>query len=137
MRIPFLYRIELRQVVSSLLLSHTADLSNQDDALRFGILEEHIEAIDEVGAVERITANADAQRLAQTHLRGLVHSLIGEGARSGDDANLATLVNMAGHNSNFALQNATEFNQTVIIYIWIQIDIAVCRVQEISESKQK
>lgn len=122
MKIRFLYRIELRQVISSLLLSHTADLSNQDDAFRFRILEEHIEAINEVGAIERITANADAQRLAQAHLRGLVHSLIGEGARSGDDANLATLVNMAGHNSDFALQNATEFNQNVIVYIYMYVD---------------
>lgn len=103
------YRIELSQVVGGLLLGHTADLANQYDALGIGILEEDLQAIDEIGAIERITANAHAQRLAQTHLGGLMHRLIGERARAGHNADLAALVYMAGHNADFALQ--TEVKQ--------------------------
>lgn len=45
--------------------------------LSFGILEEDLETIDEVGAIERIATNAHAQRLSQSDLCCLVHSLVG------------------------------------------------------------
>lgn len=56
------------QVLGSLLLSVATNLSNQHDSLGLRITQEYFQAIDKVGSVERITANADAQRLSQTNL---------------------------------------------------------------------
>jgi len=116
----FYYRIELSQVIGGLLLGNTTDLTNENDALGFRILDEHIQAIDEICAVERITANAHAQCLAKTHLGGLMHGLIGQSARSRDDADLAALVYMAGHNADFALQRQSKQYLNIRYILWNQ-----------------
>jgi hypothetical protein len=46
-------------------LGVAADLADHDDALGLGVLQEQSEAVDEVGAVDRIAADADAGRLAE------------------------------------------------------------------------
>lgn len=104
----FSYRIVFGEVVGSLLLGHTTNLADQDDSLGLGILEEDLQAVDEVGAVERITADAHAEGLSQTHLGGLVHSLVGQGSRPRDNADLAALVNMTRHDADLALQREIE-----------------------------
>src|SRR6266849_1439455 len=76
-------------------LGVAADLADHDDALGLGIGDEHLQALDEVGAVHRIAADADAGGLAQTHGRGLRHRLVGERSRALDDADLAALVDVA------------------------------------------
>ena len=79
------------QVVSCPLLCLASDLTNHDDALGVGVVDEELQAVDEVGSVEGVAADADTQRLAEAHGAGLVHGLVGEGARSGDHAHAASL----------------------------------------------
>ena len=56
------------QVVGRLLLRLATDLADHDDALRLGVAEEDVEAVEEVGPVEGVAADADAQRLAEADL---------------------------------------------------------------------
>ena len=71
--------------------------------LSLGIPEEDFEAVDEGRSVERIAADADAQRLAETHLSGLIDGLVGERARARDDADDARLMYVTRHDANLAL----------------------------------
>ena len=91
-----------REPLGSLLLSFTADLTNHNDTLSLRIIDELGEHIDEVGAVERITTNADNGRLAEVVLGSLVDSLVGESTGARDDTNLSLLMNVARHDTNLA-----------------------------------
>lgn len=53
----FSYRVVLFEVLCCILLGVASDFSNKDDALRLGILQEHLQTVYEVCAVEWITAN--------------------------------------------------------------------------------
>ena len=75
--------------IGRVLLGAAADLADHDDAFGLGIAEEHLQAVDEVGAVDRIAADADAGRLAQPRRGGLRHRLVGQRAGARDDADLA------------------------------------------------
>lgn len=98
------YLVVLHKIIGGLFLGHTTDLTDQDDALGVWILQEDLQAVDEVGSVERIASNADAQRLAQADLGRLVDGFVGQRAGPGHDSDLAALVNMARHNTDFALR---------------------------------
>ena len=63
-----------------------ADFADHDDALGFVVGQEHFQAIDEVGAVDRIAADADAGRLAEAGRGGLRDRFIGQRAGARDDA---------------------------------------------------
>ena len=84
-------------------LGVAADLADHDDALGLGIGQEHLQALDEVGAVHRIAADADAGRWPRPDRRGLRHRLVGERAGARDDADLAALVDVARHDADLAL----------------------------------
>src|SRR5579872_404720 len=84
-------------------LGRSADLADHDDGLSVGIGEKELEAIDEIGAVDWITADTDAARLAQPGRGGLRHRLIGQGPGTRDDADMALGVDMAGHDADLAL----------------------------------
>ncbi len=90
------------EVSSTLLLGRATDLTDHDDTLGLGVLHELAENVDEVSAVERITTDADASALAKTNGGGLVHGLISEGTRAGDDTNAAGLVDVGGHDTDLA-----------------------------------
>mmetsp|Transcript_63472 Transcript_63472/g.200752 ORF Transcript_63472/g.200752 Transcript_63472/m.200752 type:complete len:332 (-) Transcript_63472:58-1053(-) len=90
---------ELRPV----LLRGAADLPDHDDALRLGVGHELLEAVHEVGAVERVAADAHHGRLAQARRRGLVHRLVRERTGARHHADLAWGVNVAGHDPDLAL----------------------------------
>src|SRR4051812_40824719 len=81
--------------LGGVLLGGAADLADHDDALRLVILEEELEAVDEVGAVDGIAADADAGRLAEPGRGGLRDGLVGERPRARDDADLAARVDVA------------------------------------------
>lgn len=97
--------------LGSILLGATTDLTNHDDTISLGVLEEDLEAVDEVGAGEGVTTDTDNEGLTQTSLGGLVHSLIGEGTGTRHDTDTATLVDKARHDTDLALalikQNVT------------------------------
>ena len=110
------YRIVLSEIFGCALFSPTTDFSNQNDSLRLGIIEEDFQAVDKVGAVEGVSSDTNAQRLAKTHLSCLVHGLVGEGSRPRNNTHAALLVDMAGHDTNLALQNET------LIRIYVSMD---------------
>src|SRR5476651_2386127 len=91
------------QILGAHDLGVAADLADHDDALGLGIPHEHFQALDEVGAIHRVAADADAGRLAEADSRGLGHGFIGERARARDDADLAALVDVARHDADLAL----------------------------------
>src|SRR5476651_2064031 len=91
------------QVLGTLDLGVAADLADHDDAFGLGIPHEHFQALDEVGAVHRIAADADAGRLPEANRRGLRHGFICERARARDDADLAALVDVSRHDADLAL----------------------------------
>ena len=78
-------QVELLQELGGLLLGAASDLSNEDNTLSVGVLQEDGQAVDEVGSVEGITTNTDAEGLAKTDLGGLVDSLVGKSTGTGDD----------------------------------------------------
>src|SRR6185312_2831103 len=86
-----------------LLLGRATDLADHDDRLGLVVLEEELEAIDEIGAVDGIAADADAARLAEAGGGGLGHRLVGQGAGARDDADIALGMDVTGHDADLAL----------------------------------
>ena len=75
--------------VGRLLLLVAADLADHHDVLGLGVVLEHPEDVDERGADDGVSADADDRRVAEPHLRQLVTDLVGERARAGDEADRA------------------------------------------------
>ena len=90
------------------LLGAAADLAHQDHPLRLVIGLEALQAGDEVHALNGVTADADAGALAQAGMGGLEHRLVGQGPGAGDDADLAWLMDVAGHDADFALARGDD-----------------------------
>ncbi len=93
----------LLEEIRGVFLRRAPDLTDHDDGLGLGVLQEHIQAVDEVGAVDRIATDADAGGLSQTHRRGLCHRLVGQGPGAGDDTHAPRPVDVAGHDADLAL----------------------------------
>mmetsp|Transcript_70038 Transcript_70038/g.200722 ORF Transcript_70038/g.200722 Transcript_70038/m.200722 type:complete len:230 (-) Transcript_70038:437-1126(-) len=91
------------QPLGRILLGASANLTYHDDAFCRRVVNEALEAIDEVGAIEGVAANADASGLSEAGLRGLVDRLVGESAGPADDANLSRHVDVAWHDAHLAL----------------------------------
>ena len=89
--------------LGGILLSGTTNLTDHDDTIGLGVLEEDLQAVDEVGAGEGVTADTDNERLAKAGLGGLVDGLVGQGTGAGDDADATTLVDEARHDTDLAL----------------------------------
>ena len=68
------------------LLLGAADLADHHHGLGVGVLLEGAQAVDEVGARDRVAADADARGLPYALLRELVQRLVGQCARARDDA---------------------------------------------------
>lgn len=100
--------VGLLEELGGVLLGGTANLANHDDAVRLLILEEDLEAVDEVGAAEGVAADADDEGLAEAGLGGLVDGLVRQGAGARDDADAAALVNEAGHDADLALAGGDD-----------------------------
>ena len=97
--------------LSRFFFSGATDLTNDDDALSLGILDEELEGLNEVGAVEGVSSNTNANlkisikgeekeaekqnenkmrewgryRLAKADGSGLVDGLVGQSTRARDD----------------------------------------------------
>mmetsp|Transcript_63393 Transcript_63393/g.151303 ORF Transcript_63393/g.151303 Transcript_63393/m.151303 type:complete len:377 (+) Transcript_63393:60-1190(+) len=91
------------QPVCSLLLCVTTDLANHDDALGLRVRHESLEAIDEVGAVEWVAANANNSGLAKTLSCCLMHGLVGQGSGSAHNTDLALRVDVSWHDAHLGL----------------------------------
>ena len=93
----------LLQPFSGVFFGSTTDFADHDDTLGFGIVGETLQAVDEVGAVERIATNTDDGGLAEAVGGGLVDGFVGEGAGTRDNTDLTLLVDVAGHDTDLAL----------------------------------
>jgi len=93
----------LSNPVGGVLLGLATDLTNHDNALGLGVVGEALQAVDEVGTVERVTANADAGGLAEAHIGGLGNGLVGQSAGAGHDSDFSLLVDISRHDANLAL----------------------------------
>lgn len=89
--------------LGGVLLGGTTNLTDHDDTVGLGVLEEDLQAVDEVGAGEGVTTDTDDERLAQAGLGSLVDGLVGQGTGAGDDTNTAALVDETGHDTDLAL----------------------------------
>jgi hypothetical protein len=83
-------------VLGGALLGAAADLADHDDAVGVGSALKSSRHVDEVGAVDRVAADADAGALADAERGELTHGLVGERARARHDADLARLVDVPG-----------------------------------------
>ena len=63
----FSTKTDLQELCGSL-FGLSSDLANHDDSLRVGVIEEHVETVQEVGAVEGVTTDADAEGLTEADL---------------------------------------------------------------------
>ena len=98
----------LRPPFGGVLLGGSTDLTDHDDALRLRVVAELLEAVDEVAAVEGVTADAHNSGLAKARGGGLVHSLVREGAGARDDTDLSLGVDVAGHDADLALSGLDD-----------------------------
>ena len=95
---------ELRRV----LLGRAADLADHHDRLGLVVGQEHFEHVDELGALDRVAADADRGGLAEALARGLEHRLIGQRARARDDADRARLEDIGRHDADLALAGGDD-----------------------------
>lgn len=100
--------VGLLEELGGVLLGGAANLANHDDAVGLLVLDEDLEAVDEVCAAEGVAADADDEGLAEAGLGGLVDGLVGQGAGAGDDADAAALVDEAGHDADLALAGGDD-----------------------------
>ena len=118
--------------LGSILLGATTDLTNHDDTVGLLVLEEDLQAVDEVGAGEGVTTDTDDQGLTKTSLGGLVDGLVGQGTGPGHNTDTSTLVNESRHDTNLALALHIA-NFTINILTPVQKDRLVvfgCDLQE-------
>src|SRR5262249_2105799 len=90
------------QELRGVLLGRAADLADHHDRLGPGVGQKHLEDRDEFGALHWVAAYADGSGLAEILATRLKHGFVGEGAGARDDANLAGLEDVAGHNADLA-----------------------------------
>ena len=91
-----------------LLLGRAADLADDDDGVGVGVVLEEAQGVDEVGAVDRIAADADAGRLAVAELGQLMHRFVGQRAAARHHADAARLVDVARHDADLALARGDD-----------------------------
>ena len=96
------------QKVGRVFFRATTNLSNHDDSIRLAVLQKDLQAVYEVGSREGITADANHERLTEASLGGLIDGFVGEGTRTRDDADAATLVDEARHDANLALARCDD-----------------------------
>src|SRR5689334_1785893 len=70
----------------SVFFGASADLADHDDRLRLVVAKEHLEDVDELGALHRVASNAHRGRLAETLVRGLEHGFVGQRPGAADNA---------------------------------------------------
>ena len=82
----------------------SADLADHDDRLGGLVGQKHLQHLDELGALDRIAADAHCGGLAETLVGGLKDRLVGERAGARHDTDLARLEDVARHDADLALR---------------------------------
>src|SRR6266849_2264746 len=79
-----------------------ADFANHDDGIGFRISVEELNGVKERRANDGVAANADTSGLADAEPSQLVDGFVGECAAAANDADVALLMDAAGHDADFA-----------------------------------
>src|SRR3984893_12869710 len=85
-----------------ILFRRSADLADHDDRLGRLVGQEHLQNLNEFGALHRIAADAHGSGLTETGARGWIDRLIGKGAGARHDSDLAGRENISRHNADLA-----------------------------------
>src|SRR6185295_5568115 len=93
----------IAQKLCSVFFGRTANLADHNQRLGFLVTEEHFEDVDEFSAFDRIAADADTSRLSEAFSGGLENRFICKRAGPRNNANFATLMNVARHDADLAL----------------------------------
>ena len=88
--------------VRGLFLGVAADFSDHDYGFGLGIAVEQVQRIDEIGADDGVTTDADGGGLSDAALRQLMHRFVGQRAGARDDADRSFFVNRGGHDADLA-----------------------------------
>src|SRR5579859_742690 len=92
----------LLYIIGGNLFGVSPNLADHDDGFRLRIFVEKLERIQEVRADNGVATNPDGRGLSDAALRELEDRFVGQGAGARDDADIAFLVNMAGHDADLA-----------------------------------
>src|SRR3972149_1392740 len=79
------------------------DLANHDNRVGLSVLFKHLQKVNKVCPVDRVSADSDARRLSKTGLCDLPNRLIGEGSAPRYHADPPLLVDKARHDPDLAL----------------------------------
>src|SRR5258706_8873258 len=82
------------------LLIGAADLAHHDDCFGLRVVVEHLQHVDVLDAVDRVSADADAGGLPEAEVHELADRLVGERARALHHADPAFLVDVARHGAD-------------------------------------
>ncbi len=85
-----------------------SDFADHHDGMGVGICVEQLDGIEESGTDDRVAANADAGGLPDAEARELVDGFIGERAAAADEADIALLVDRAGHDADLAFAGRND-----------------------------
>src|SRR2546429_5370819 len=85
-----------------------ADFADQNNGVRVRIVGEKLDGVEKCRANDGIAADANARGLADAELRQLMDGFVGERAAAADDANVALLVDTAGHDADFAFAGGDD-----------------------------
>src|SRR5437667_11005802 len=85
-----------------------ADFADQNNGVRVRIVVEKLDGVEKCRANDGIAADANARGLADAELRQLMDGFVGERAAAADDANVALLVDAAGHDADFAFPRGDD-----------------------------
>ena len=87
----------------SVLFRRAADFADHQNGQRFGIILEELQSVDEVRALDGVTANADRRRLTDARIRELESSLIRQGTGARDDADMTGLADRSRRDAELRL----------------------------------
>ncbi len=93
----------LLDVGGGVFLAGAADFADENDRVGIRVFVEHPDRVGVRRAVDRVAADADAGALAETARGELPNRLVGQRAAARDNADLAGLVDVAGHDAYLAL----------------------------------
>ena len=85
------------------LFVRTTNLADHDDAFGLRVLFEQSQDVDEVHATDRVATNANASALAEAELGRLVHGFVSERARTRNNTDATTTVDVTRHDADLGL----------------------------------
>src|SRR5262249_56027487 len=87
-------------------LGRATNPTNHDDPLGRFVGQEHRQHVDELGALDRVTADSHGGRLTEPFAGRLIDRFIGERARARHNANLAGREDASWHDTDLAFAPA-------------------------------